>query len=73
MMHGYKLGATPGGVSLGGPSNLINGNPGWKREIDDLINKAILESEGGVFRDAAGEQIGHFTRGQFCFLDDDIS
>ena len=72
-MVGYKLGATPSGVALGGLSNLINRNPHWKREFDNLVNKALVESESRVSGDAASEQLGRFVSGQFCLIDDDIA
>ena len=65
-MGGYKLGATPNGVAIGGPSHLENLNPRWKRELDDLINEAVVEGESGILGDTTGEQVGHFAAGQFC-------
>lgn len=71
-MIGYKLGMIAGGVALGGPSNLIDGNPGWKREIKDIVDKALIESKGGVFSDSAGKKFGNFIGGEFRFADDDV-
>ena len=72
-MVGHKLGATPLGVALGGPSNLIDGNPGWKREFDDLVNEALFESESGVLGDTAGKQLGGFMGGEFRFFNQDVA
>ena len=72
-MVGHKLGATPLGVALGGPSNLIDGNPGWKREFDNLVDEALFESERGIFGDSAGKQIGCFVGGEFRLFDEDIT
>ena len=70
-MIGYKLGIA-NGVALGGPSNLIDGIPAWKREFKDLVDKALIESKVGVFSDTAGKKFGDFVGGQFRFSDDDV-
>ena len=71
-MDGYKLGMTPNGVSVGGPSNLIYGDSGWKREINDIVDKAILSGESGVLSDPTGKKLGNFIGGEFRFADDDV-
>ena len=72
-MVGHKLGASPLGVALGGPSNLINGDPRWKREFDDLVDEALFKSERGIFSDSAGKQIGRFLGGEFRLFNEDIT
>ena len=71
-MSGYKLGMTPNGVAVGGPSNLINGTPGWKREINNIVDKALLSGERGVLGDPAGKKLGNFVGGEFRLADDDV-
>ena len=71
-MDGYKLGMTPNGVAIGGPSNLIDGDPGWMREINDIVDKSLVKSEGRIFSDSANKKLGDFFGGQFRFFDDDV-
>ena len=72
-MYGYKLGMTPNGVALGGPSNLVDFSPRWKRELHNIVDEALLFGESGVLSNSTSEEVCHFTDGQVRLTGDDVA